>query len=258
MPETAESTITIILATGNRDKVKELRPLLENISPLFRVTTLKELEVEVDIEETEPTLEGNALLKARAIFSMLSERFPSMIALADDTGLEVDALEGAPGVYSARYAPTPDGIAPTYQENVRHLLHCMKGITDRNARFRTVIALKGSIPPGNKQFKFEHLFGKLRPARRKPLADHAVQLFKGPKGYAFIIMILFPYDRPQLTDHCAKRSCERNEIPLHHRFDAKRLLQKGLAQHSYRKDDEETAKNRPHPKPQDDRERRRQ
>ena len=156
MPETAESTITIILATGNRDKVNEIRPLLENISPLFRVTTLKELEVEVDIEETEPTLEGNALLKARAIFSMLSERFPSMIALADDTGLEVDALEGAPGVYSARYAPTPDGIAPTYQENVRHLLHCMKGITDRNARFRTVIALKGSIPPGNKQFKFEH------------------------------------------------------------------------------------------------------
>lgn len=156
MPETAESTITIILATGNRDKVNEIRPLLENISPLFRVTTLKELEVEVDIEETEPTLEGNALLKARAIFSMLSERCSSMIALADDTGLEVDSLQGAPGVYSARYAPTPDGIDPTYQENVRHLLYCMKGISDRNARFRTVIALKGSILFGDKQLVFEH------------------------------------------------------------------------------------------------------
>jgi len=156
MPETAESTITIILATGNRDKVNELRPLLENITPLFRVKTLKELEVEVDIEETEKTLEGNALLKARTIFSMLSERFPSMIALADDTGLEVDALQGAPGVYSARYAPTTDGKSPTYQENVWHLLHCMKGIADRNARFRTVIAMKGSIHSGDKQFELEH------------------------------------------------------------------------------------------------------
>ncbi|NMW21849.1 MAG: RdgB/HAM1 family non-canonical purine NTP pyrophosphatase [Chlorobiaceae bacterium] len=156
MPSKADTTITIILATSNRDKVKELRPLLENISPLFKVTTLKELGVDTEIEETEQTLEGNALLKARAIFSLLSEQFPSMIALADDTGLEVDALQGAPGVYSARYAPTTDGKAPTYEENVRHLLLCLKGITNRNARFRTVIALKGSIHKGDKQFDFEH------------------------------------------------------------------------------------------------------
>ena len=156
MPAAPDTTVTIVLATGNRDKVREIRPLLENISPLFKVTTLKELGAEVDIEETEQTLEGNALLKARAIFSILSEQFPAMIALADDTGLEVDALQGAPGVYSARFAPTPDGNTPTYQENVRHLLHSMKGIVDRNARFRTVIALKGSIPSGDKQVEFEH------------------------------------------------------------------------------------------------------
>jgi len=155
MLATPDNIITIVLATANRDKVRELRPLLENISPLFKVTTLKELGVEIDIEETEQTLEGNALLKARAIFSLLSERFPFIITLADDTGLEVDALQGAPGVYSARYAPASDGKPPTYDDNVRHLLHSMNGITDRKACFRTVIALKGSIPSAHEPFQFE-------------------------------------------------------------------------------------------------------
>jgi XTP/dITP diphosphohydrolase len=156
MQAPAENIITIVLATGNLDKVKELRPLLENVSPLFKVTTLKELGVEIEVEETEETLEGNALLKARAIFNHLSGTLPFIIALADDTGLEVDALQGAPGVYSARYAPTAEGIAPTYEDNVRHLLHSLNGITNRNARFRTVIALKGSIPSGDNSFGFEH------------------------------------------------------------------------------------------------------
>ncbi|MEI8186499.1 MAG: RdgB/HAM1 family non-canonical purine NTP pyrophosphatase [Chlorobiaceae bacterium] len=156
MPEQPDDRITIVLATSNRDKVNEIRPLVENISPLFNVTTLKELGADVEIEETEPTLEGNALLKARAIFNLLSERFPSMIALADDTGLEVDSLQGAPGVYSARYAPVPEGKSPTYEENVRHLLHSMSGIADRKARFRTVIALKGTISFRNERFHFEH------------------------------------------------------------------------------------------------------
>ncbi len=155
MTETANNEITVILATGNRDKVRELRPLLENISPLFRVSALHELGVEVEIEESEVTLEGNALIKARAIFALLSERFPFMIALADDTGLEVESLEGAPGVYSARYAPMPDGESPTYKDNVDHLLHCMNGITNRAARFRTVIALKGSLPSAQGNLQFE-------------------------------------------------------------------------------------------------------
>ena len=156
MPATADNRITIVLATANRDKVKELRPLLETISPLFTVLTLDELGIEVEIEETEETLEGNALLKARAIFALLSERFPFMIALADDTGLEVDALHGAPGVYSARFAPVPEGQSPTYKDNVLHLLHCMKGITSREARFRTVVALKGALPSTEGCFRFEH------------------------------------------------------------------------------------------------------
>ena len=156
MTATADNRITIVLATANRDKVKELRPLLERISPLFNVVTLQELGVEVEIEETEVTLEGNARLKARAIFNLLCGRFPFMIALADDTGLEVESLDGAPGVYSARFAPVADGQTPTYQENVRHLLHCMEGMTNREARFRTVVALKGTIPSPEGSFSFEH------------------------------------------------------------------------------------------------------
>ena len=155
MHSSLETPVTIILATGNRDKVKELRPLLEQISPLFRVFSLHELGVEVEIEESEESLEGNALLKAKAIFDLLSERFPFMIALADDTGLEVDALHGAPGVYSARYAPMPEGQSPNYRDNVRHLLHCMEGMDDRKARFRTVVALKGCIPDRDGEFRFE-------------------------------------------------------------------------------------------------------
>ena len=157
MTDPARNQIAIILATGNRDKVRELRPLLENISPLFRVFALHEIGVNVEIEESETTLEGNALLKARAIFNLLAERYPFMIALADDTGLEVECLNGAPGVYSARYAPMPAGESPTYKDNVKHLLRSMNGIADRTARFRSVIAMKGSLPSPKGQCLFEKI-----------------------------------------------------------------------------------------------------
>ncbi|MEI8032842.1 MAG: RdgB/HAM1 family non-canonical purine NTP pyrophosphatase [Chlorobiaceae bacterium] len=158
MADTTDTIITIVLATANPDKVSELRPMLESISGAFRVATLRELDAEIEVEETEPTLEGNALIKARAIYSHLSERLPFMIALSDDTGLEVDALGGAPGVYSARFAPAPEGKSPTYEENVNHLLQQMEGKKERSARFRTVIALKGSIPtPDGKTFSFEEI-----------------------------------------------------------------------------------------------------
>jgi XTP/dITP diphosphohydrolase len=152
----AENRIMIVLATGNCDKVKEMRPLLENISPLFEVSSLRDLDAEIDVDETEKTLEGNALLKARAIFSHLAGRFRHMIAFADDTGLEVDALLGAPGVYSARFAPMPDRKSPAYEDNVRHLLERMQGIGERTAQFRTCIAMKGRIPSSSGDLSFEH------------------------------------------------------------------------------------------------------
>ncbi|TLU85866.1 MAG: RdgB/HAM1 family non-canonical purine NTP pyrophosphatase [Chlorobium sp.] len=155
MTDNSKNQIAIILATGNKDKVRELRPLLENISPLFRVYALNDIGLDVEIEETEVTLEGNALLKAQTVFDLLADRFPFMVVLADDTGLEVEGLNGAPGVYSARYAPMSDGNPPTYTDNLNHLLHCMSGIVNRKARFRSVIALKGILPSPQGSFLFE-------------------------------------------------------------------------------------------------------
>jgi XTP/dITP diphosphohydrolase len=85
-----------------------------------------------DVEETEPTLVGNALLKARAV-----QRATGLTAVADDTGLEVDALGGEPGVHTARYA----GPDATYSDNVGKLLAEMDGVKRRTARFKTAIAL---------------------------------------------------------------------------------------------------------------------
>ena len=143
------SGIAVVLATGNRDKVRELQPMLEVLSPLLKLHSLADLGLSPEIDETEPTLEGNARLKAEAIFSLVEPRFDWMIVLADDTGLEVDGLNGAPGVRSARFAPVSEGSSPTYEQNVTHLLQSMAGMAGRSARFRTVIALKGRLPmPG--------------------------------------------------------------------------------------------------------------
>lgn len=144
--ESQHPEITIVLATGNKDKVRELKPVLEVLASGISVRSLHDLSLDIDVEETEPTLDGNARLKADAIFELVSPRLDWFIALADDTGLEVDALGGAPGVYSARYAPVPGGATRTYADNVRHLLSEMRGKSERSARFRTVIAMKGRLP----------------------------------------------------------------------------------------------------------------
>ena len=153
----SESTndVTVVLATNNLDKVKEIKPLLENISPEVNVHSLDGLEVNIEIEETEETLEGNAKLKTDAVFNLLSDRFPSLVTVADDTGLEVSGLNGAPGVYSARFAPMPKGKSPTYDDNVSHLLKVMENIDDRKALFRTVIALRGRIQGNGAPYRFE-------------------------------------------------------------------------------------------------------
>ncbi|MCF8382626.1 MAG: RdgB/HAM1 family non-canonical purine NTP pyrophosphatase [Chlorobium sp.] len=149
-------TIPVVLATGNPDKARELRPMLEQVSPLFSVHALSDLGITEEIEETETTLSGNALLKADGIFALLEQRFAFFITMADDTGLEVDALGGQPGVLSARFAPVPEGTKPSYEDNIRHLLLRMEGMEKRTARFRTVIAIKGRISSGGKAIGFRH------------------------------------------------------------------------------------------------------
>ena len=122
----------IVLATNNRDKIREIKHLLEEL-PVTILTADDFLEFP-DPEETGATLVENAVLKARAI-----AEFTGLAALADDSGLEVDALDGAPGVYSSRYA----GENVTYKDNFTKLLRKMAGVPHdkRTARFRCVIAL---------------------------------------------------------------------------------------------------------------------
>ena len=119
----------IVFATNNAHKMEEVAAMLGNE---YRLVTLRECGITEEIPENEPTIEGNALQKARYVHERTGAD-----CFADDTGLEVDALGGAPGVHSARYAT--DGH--DFEANMRLLLRNMEGKSDRRARFRTVIAL---------------------------------------------------------------------------------------------------------------------
>jgi XTP/dITP diphosphohydrolase len=122
----------LLLATANPDKARELAGLLRGID--LELRTLSDFPAVAPVAETGATLEENAVLKARAAFETTG-----LPALADDTGLEVEALDGRPGVMTARYA----GERATYEDNWRRLLREMEGVpaARRGARFLTVIAL---------------------------------------------------------------------------------------------------------------------
>lgn len=119
----------IIFATNNAHKLSEVQAVLGD---RFRLVTLAECGITEEIPEDAPTLEGNALRKARYVHERTG-----VDCFADDTGLEVDALDGAPGVHSARYATDGHDFAA----NNRLLLRNLAGAADRSAHFRTVIAL---------------------------------------------------------------------------------------------------------------------
>ena len=119
----------LVFATNNKHKLEEVRAILGN---KVEVLSLNDINCHDDIPETADTLQGNALIKARHIY----EKY-GFDCFADDTGLEVEALGGEPGVYSARYA----GEECNSEANMRKLLHNLTGKSNRNAQFRTVIAL---------------------------------------------------------------------------------------------------------------------
>lgn len=119
----------IVFATNNENKLREIRHIL---GTSFTLLSLRDFETFDDIPENEPDLEGNALHKARYVHNLLK-----MNVFADDTGLEIEALGGKPGVHSARFA----GEDKNSDANIRKALEMMGGTDDRRARFRTVIAL---------------------------------------------------------------------------------------------------------------------
>ena len=119
----------IVFATNNKNKLREIREIM---SDLYEVLSLDDIGCHEEIVEDAETIEGNAKIKADFVTNKYHVN-----CFADDTGLEVEALGGAPGVYSARYA----GEHCSYQDNVNKMLNAMKGKTNRKAAFRTVIAL---------------------------------------------------------------------------------------------------------------------
>ncbi len=155
----------LVLATGNQDKVKEIVEILKNLD--IELLTLKDFSGVPEVVEDGKTLEENALKKARII-----SEFTKLPAVSDDTGLEVDALNGAPGVYSSRYS----GENATYADNVKKLLGDLENVPPekRQARFRCAVAYysenstqivegvcEGEItdqPQGNQGFGYDPVF----------------------------------------------------------------------------------------------------
>lgn len=156
---------TLVLASRNKHKIEELRATLKDIG--IELKSALDFPGLQEVEEDKTTLEGNALKKARYVYEATG-----FSSLSDDTGLEVDALDGRPGVYSARYA----GEDATYRDNLEKLLEELAGVAprDRKAQFRTVVALvsdegvrtfegicRGVIlnePRGDKGFGYDPVF----------------------------------------------------------------------------------------------------
>ncbi len=146
----------IVFATNNQHKLSEIRSILGDS---IEVLSLKDIGCDVDIPETGMTLEDNALQKAQYVYDHYH-----IDCFADDTGLEVDALDGAPGVYSARYASMAADsgqISHDSEANMARLLKELGNNNNRKARFRTVIALiqkKDICPCGCSSIKEIHKF----------------------------------------------------------------------------------------------------
>ena len=148
----------LVFATNNAHKLDEVRKILGG---KFNVLSLKEIGCNDDIAETAETFESNALIKARYIHDKYGYD-----CFADDSGLEIDALGGAPGVYSARYA----GEAHDSEKNMAKVLGQLQGVENRAARFRTVIAL---ILDGK-----EHLF-------EGEIAGRIIEERRGAGGFGY-------------------------------------------------------------------------
>lgn len=156
----------LILATHNNHKAREFQDIL----PQYSVKTLADLGHDEEIEETATDLEGNSLLKAKTIFKRYG-----YVVISDDSGLEVNALNGAPGVYSARYAGEPRND----QRNTEKLLYKLQGASNRKAQFRTVITLMSA---GN-SFQFEGIVSGTIAESPRGEAGFGYDPVFVPKGY---------------------------------------------------------------------------
>lgn len=169
----------IIFATGNRHKLEEAQQILGD---KYTLKTPADFGITEDIPETADTIEGNALQKVQYIWDKVH-----MPCFADDTGLFVDALDGAPGVRSARYA----GEDKKAEDNVKKLLQEMEGRSDRSARFRCIVALmmdgnpklfEGKVegvittkPSGNGGFGYDPVFAPEKYGNERTFSELTAQ-----------------------------------------------------------------------------------
>ena len=167
----------LIFATNNTHKIREIQEILGSS---FIIKSLKETGIDTEIPETCDTLEGNASQKARFIYGL-----SGMNCYADDTGLEIDALGGRPGVYSARYA----GPQCSFDDNIEKVLQEMKGISDRRARFRCVISL---ILEGT-EFTFEGTVSGIILQSRRGTSGFGYDPLFLPDGYQQSFAEMPPY-----------------------------------------------------------------
>lgn len=135
----------LIFATKNAHKMEEIRMILGGES--VEVLSQSEVGVLTDIEETGTTFEENAVLKARGISQELRGSYPNAIVLADDSGLEIDALNGEPGIYSARYM----GENTSYEVKNRELIRRLDGVEGENRSARFVCAIAAVFPDGREE-----------------------------------------------------------------------------------------------------------
>lgn len=131
----------IIFATGNQNKMKEIKEILKDLG--MPVYSMKEVGIDIDIEENGTTFEENAMIKAEAISKLL----PEDIVLADDSGLEIDYLNKAPGVYSARFG----GRDTSYDIKNQMLLDQLEGVPDEKRTARFVCVIVAVLPDGTKE-----------------------------------------------------------------------------------------------------------
>ena len=162
----------IVFATNNAHKLEEIRQMLAGTG--IDILSLADIGCHDDIPETAPTIEGNALQKARYIYDKYG-----MSCLADDTGLEVRALGGAPGVYSARYAGGPGHDS---EANMAKLLAELRPFTDRKARFRTAICL--ILANASQPVTFEGVVGGEITTERHGTEGFGYDPVFRPDGYA--------------------------------------------------------------------------
>lgn len=181
----------LIFATNNKNKLQEVQAMLKNI----KLKTLAEINCTEDIPESSPTITGNAIQKINYL-----TQYYSADGFADDTGLEIEALNGAPGVYSARYA----GEEKSAEANMNLVLEKLKGQPNKKARFVTVIALNIN----REQYLFEGVCtGKI------------VSEKKGEKGFGYD-----PIFVPDGFDKTFAQMTMKEKASVSHRGKAVRLL----------------------------------